>query len=111
VDYRGLNDDTIKNRYPLPLIRETLNRLSKARYYTALDIRHAYNLVCMAEGEEWKTVFRTRYGPVKSLVMPFELTNAPATFQHLINEVLRHFLDDFVTAYLDNILIYSDSMG
>jgi hypothetical protein len=88
-----------------------LNRPSKARYYTALDIRHAYNLVRMAEGEEWKTAFRTRYGLFESLVMPFGLTNAPATFQHFIKEVLRPFLDDFVTAYLDDILIYSDTPG
>lgn len=59
VDYRGLNEGTIKNRYPLPLIRETLLQLSKARYYTTLDIRSAYNLIRMAEGEEWKTAFRT----------------------------------------------------
>lgn len=62
VDYRGLNEGTIKNRYPLPLIRETLMQLSKAKWFTTLDIRGAYNLVRMAEGEEWKTAFRTRYG-------------------------------------------------
>jgi hypothetical protein len=64
----------------------------------------------MAEGEEWKTAFRTRYGLFESLVMPFGLTNAPASFQHFINDVLRHYLDVFVTAYLDDILIYSDNL-
>ena len=59
VDYRGLNSGTIKNRYPLPLIRKTLMRLSKARYYTALDVCGAYNLLRVAEGDEWKTAFRT----------------------------------------------------
>ena len=81
VDYRGLNEGTIKNRYPLSLIRETLMQLSKARYYTTLDVRGAYNLLRVAEGEEWKTAFRTRYGLFESLVMPFGLTNAPADFQ------------------------------
>jgi hypothetical protein len=66
--------------------------------------------VRMAEGEEWKTAFRTRYGLFESLVMPFGLTNAPASFQHFINDVLRPYLDVFVTAYLDDILIYSDNL-
>lgn len=110
VDYRGLNQGTIKNRYPLPLIRKTLIRLSKAKYYTTLDVRRAYNLIGMAEAEEWKTAFRTRYSLFESLVMPFGLTNAPADFQHFINDVLRPFLDDFCTSYLDDILIYSASL-
>ena len=110
VDYRGLNEGTIKNRYPLPLIRETLMQLSKAKWFTALDIRTAYNLVRMAEGEEWKTAFRTRYGLFESLVMPFGLTNAPADFQKFINDTLRPFLDLFCTAYLDDILVYSDTL-
>jgi hypothetical protein len=65
----------------------------------------------MAEGEEWKTVFRIRYGLFESLVMPFGLTNTPASFQHFINDVLRPYLDIFVTAYLDDILIYSDNLN
>jgi len=71
VNYRGLNEGTIKNRYPLPLLQETLMRLSKARYFTCLDICGAYNLVRIAGGEEWKTAFRTRYGLYESFVMPF----------------------------------------
>jgi hypothetical protein len=110
VDYRGLNEGTIKDRYPLPLIQETLMRLSRAKYFTKLDVRGAYNLVRMREGDEWKTAFRTRYGLFESLVMPFGLTNAPATFQHFINDVLAPFLDIFATAYLDDILIYSDNL-
>jgi hypothetical protein len=110
VDYRGLNEGTIKNRYPLPLLQETLMRLSKARYFTKLDVRNAYNLLRIAEGEEWKTAFRTRYGLYESLVMPFGLTNAPASFQNFINDALQPFLDRFATAYLDDILIYSDTL-
>jgi hypothetical protein len=101
TDYRGLNEGTIKNRYPLPLVRETLMRLSKATYFTKLDVRGAYNLIRMAEGEEWKTAFRTRYGLIECLVMPFGLTNAPADFQRFINHVLNPFLDRFATAYLE----------
>jgi hypothetical protein len=88
VDYRGLNEGTMKNRYPLPLLHETLLRLQKVKYYMKLDIQGTYNLVRMAEGEEWKIAFRTRYGLFESLVMPFGLTNAPASFQHFINDVL-----------------------
>jgi hypothetical protein len=108
-DYRGLNEITIKNRYPLPLIQETLMRLQKAKWYTKLDLRGAYNLLRIAEGEEWKTAFRTRYGHFEYTVMPFGLTNAPASFQHFINDTLREFLDDFVNAYIDDILIYSET--
>lgn len=110
VDYRGLNEITIKNRYPLPLIRETLDRLSKAKWYTKLDLRQGYNQIRMARGEEWKTAFRTRYGHFEYNVMPFGLTNAPATFQNFINDCLREYLDIFCTAYLDDILVYSNSL-
>ena len=109
VDYRGLNAVTIKDRTPLPLINETLNNLRGAKIFTALDLRGAYNLLRIKEGEEWKTAFRTRYGHFEYLVMPFGLTNAPATFQAMINTVLRPYLDVFCSVYLDDILIYSES--
>jgi hypothetical protein len=111
VDYCGLNEITIKNRYPLPLIRETLNRLAKAKWYTKLDLRWGYIQIRMAKGKEWKTAFGTRYGLFEYNVMPFGLTNAPATFQHFINDTLREYLDVFCTAYLEDILIYSDTLG
>jgi len=110
VDYRGLNKITIKNRHPLPLIGESLDRLRSATVFSKLDLRAGYNLVRIAEGDEWKTAFRTRYGHFEYRVMPFGLTNAPATFQHLMNDVLRDFLDDFVVVYLDDILIFSTSL-
>jgi len=84
-------------------------QLSRAKIFTKLDIRGAYNLIRMRAGEEWKTAFRTRYRLVESLVMPFGLTNTHATFQAYINDALRPFLDRFCTAYLDNILIYSEN--
>ena len=110
MDYRGLNEITVKNRYPLPLIQEMLVHLSQAKWFIKLDLRGAYNLVQVVEGKEWKTAFRTRYGHFKYNVMPFGLTNAPASFQHLINNTLREFLDVFCTAYLDDIRIYSDTL-
>lgn len=110
VDYRALNALTVKNRYPIPLIRETLDRLCRARYYTKLDIIAAFNRLRIAKGDEWKTAFRTRYGLFEYLVMPFGLTNGPASFQHYVNDALREYLDLFCTAYLDDILIYSNSL-
>jgi transposase InsO family protein len=110
IDFRKLNEITIKNRYPLPNISELQDRLAGARYFTALDLRGAYNLIRMKEGEEWKTAFRTRYGLYEYLVMPFGLTNAPATCQELVNNVLRTHLDQTVVAYLDDILVYSKTL-
>jgi hypothetical protein len=101
-----MNEGTIKNRYPLPLIQETLLRLSKARYYPKLDVHDAYNMIRHAEEEEWKTAFRTRYGLFESLVMPVGLTDAPASFQEFINDTSSPFLDIFCTAFLDDILFY-----
>jgi len=84
-------------------------QLSKAKYFTTLHIHGAYNLIQKAEGEEWKTAFRTRYRLFESLVMPFGLTNALSDFQTLINDVLRAYLDDFCTAFLNDIFIYSNT--
>jgi hypothetical protein len=109
VDYRGLNSVTIKNRYPLPLINEMLTRFKDAKIFTKIDLRGAYNLVRIRNGDEWKTAFRCRFGHFEYLVMPFGLTNAPAIFQHLINDILRDLLDVYCIAYLDDILIYSSS--
>ena len=107
VDYRALNSITVRDRYPLPLISETLDRLRMAKVYTRLDLREGYHHLRIAEGDEWKTAFRTRYGLFEYKVMPFGLTNAPASFQRFMNDVLREFLDDFCVVYLDDILIYS----
>ena len=89
------------------MISELQDRIQGSQWFTALDIRGAFNLVRMKEGEEWKTAFQMRYGHYKYTVMPFGLTNAPATFQALINTTICEYLDIFVTAYLDNILIYT----
>ena len=110
MDYRDINEMTIKNRYPLPMIQETLIQLSKARYFTKLDSRGAYNQIRMAEGDEWKTAFRTQYVLFESVVMPFGLTNAPATFQTYINETLSEYIDCFCSAFLDDTIIYSETL-
>jgi hypothetical protein len=110
VDYRGLNKLTIKNRYPLPLIGELLDRISKATIFSKFDIRDGYNRLRMAEGEEEKTAFRCRYGLFEYTVMPFGLCNAPGTFQHYMNETFREFLDKFLVIYLDDFLVYSNSL-
>ena len=108
VDYRGLNAITSKDRYPLPLIHETLRSLSKAKWFTKLDVIAAFHKIRIKEGDEWKTAFRTRYGLFEWLVTPFGLTGAPATFQRYINRTLQEYLDEFCSAYIDDVLIYSD---
>jgi hypothetical protein len=107
VDYRGLNKVIIKNQYPLPLISGLLDQLGQAKIHTKIDLRGAYNLVRIKEGDKWKMVFQTRYGHFEYNVMPFGLTNAPAIFQHLMNDIFREFLDNFVVCYLDDILVFS----
>lgn len=107
VDYRALNNITIKNRHPLPLIQESLERLGNARIYTRLDLREAYHRLRIKKGDEWKTAFRTRYGHFEYLVVPFGLTNAPAAFQAYINRALSDLVDRICVVYLDDILIYS----
>ena len=109
VDYRKLNEITKKNRYPLPLIPEIIERLRGAKVFTKLDLRGAYNLIRMREGDEWKTAFRTRYGLYEYLVMPFGLTNAPATFQAFMNDIFRDILDVSVIVFLDDIMIFSEN--
>jgi transposase InsO family protein len=107
VDYRALNQLTVKDRYPLPLIRETLNNIAKAKWFTKLDVIAAFHKIRIREGDEWKSAFRTRFGSYEWLVTPFGMANAPSTFQRYINWTLRDFLDDFASAYIDDILIYS----
>ena len=110
VDYRGLNTVTIRNRYPLPLINQLLDRLRSAKIFTRIDLRSAYYLLRVREGDEWKTAFRTAFGHFQFNVMPFGLTNAPATFQHFLNDIFRPYLEQFVIIYLDDILIFSNNI-
>ncbi len=111
VDYQGLNNLRIKNRYLLPLVGESFNRLDQTQRFTQLDLTNAYHQMRIKEGDEWKTVFRTRYGHFEYQVMLFGLTNVPATFQGYINKILAEKLDVFVIVYLDDILIYTENEG
>src|SRR5882672_7941763 len=111
VDFRGLNRISKKDRYPLPLISDLLDAPRKARIYTKIDLRHAYHLVRVSPGDEWKTAFRTRYGSFEWLVMPEGLTNAPAAFQRFMNNIFADMIDVIVIIYLDDILIYSNNIS
>ncbi|KAI1003433.1 hypothetical protein K3495_g4771 [Podosphaera aphanis] len=107
VDYRALNAITRKNVHPLPRIDDSLRQLLDAKIFTRLDLRGAYNQIRIKPGDEPKTAFRTRSGLYQYKVMPFSLTNAPATCQQFVNDVLREYLDIFVVVYLDGIQIHS----
>ena len=93
IDYRALNKLTIRNRYPLHLFKDLMNSLQGARYFTKIDLRSGYHQIRVAEADISKTAFRSRYGHFEFCVLPFGLTNAPATFMNLMNDVLRPLLD------------------
>ena len=107
IDYRGINAMMVRNRYPLPLMDTVFNLLQGATIFTKLDLRNAYHLVRIKEGDEWKAAFNMSTGHWEYLVIPFGLTNAPAIFQTLVNDVLGDMINKFVFVYLDNILIFS----
>ena len=110
VDYCGLNKLTKKDRYPLLLIADLLDSPSHVKVYSKIDLHHAYHLVHIADGDEWKTAFHMRYGSYEWLVMPFRLTNMPSAFQRFVNTVFTDMLDVTVIVYLDDIIIYSDNL-
>jgi len=110
INYWGLNKITQKDCYPIPLVTDLWDTPQKAQVYSKIDLRSAYHLIRIADGDEWKTVFWIRYGSYKWLVMPFGLSNASSAFQRLMNEVFADLLDMCVVIYLDNILIYSDNI-
>ncbi|KAK3519698.1 hypothetical protein QTP70_001591 [Hemibagrus guttatus] len=111
IDYRALKKITVKFRYPLPLVSLALERLCGATVFTKLDLRNAYNLIRIREGDEWKTAFVTPTGHYEYLVMPYGLVNAPSVFQDFMHAVLREFLHKSVLVYIDDILIYFRSMA
>lgn len=109
IDYRALNNITIKNRYPLPHTDDLMQRLVHAKYLTKLDLRSGYHQIRMADSDIHKTAFICRYGSFEYLVMPFGLCNAPATFMSMMHQVLNQYIDKCVIVFLDDILIYSET--
>lgn len=110
VDYRALKKVTIKNKYPIPVLTELFDRLSKASYFTKLDMKSDYWQMRIVEGDEGKTTCVSHYGSYEFLVMPFGLTNAPINFCNLMNDLLFDYLDVFVVVYLDDIVVYNQTL-
>lgn len=101
----------MRNKYPLPLISSAFELLQEATVFSGLDLKNAYHLIRIREGDEWKTAFNRPNGHYVYLVMPFGLTNVPAVFQALVNDILRDTINRFVYVHLDDILIFSRSIA
>ena len=110
-DYRKLNEMTIKNRYPLPLIKELVDHLKGSRIFTKLDVRWGYNNIRIKEGDEWKAAFRTNRELFEPTVMFFGLTNSPATFQSIMDHIFRDLINTGkVSVYIDDIVIHTKTL-
>ena len=107
VDYRALNEVTIKNKYPLPMINDLFDQLQGDKVFSKIDLRSGYHQLKIQEKDIPKTSFTTRYGLYEYTVMSFGLTNAPAYFMSMMNKVFMEFLDKFVVVFIDDILVYS----
>ena len=106
MDYRKLNRQTIKNNYPLPLITELVDNMGSKRVFTKMDLWWGYNNVRIKEGDKWKAAFTTHMGSFELVVMFFGMTNLPATFQVMMNEILRDMINEGkVAVFVDNVLV------
>ena len=107
IDYRALNKQTVKDRFPLPRIDSLMERLGQARVFSKLDLASGYHQIAVKEEHIQKTAFRTQQGYWEFIVMPFGLCNAPASFQRLMNKVFSGTIGDFILVYIDDILVFS----
>ncbi|MCO5598204.1 hypothetical protein L7F22_052296 [Adiantum nelumboides] len=107
IDYRGLNQVTVKNNYPLPRIDKLLDRLHSSKVFTKIDLRSGYYRKWIKEDDIPKTAFNTQYGHFEFIVMSFGLSNVPATFNRLMQDIFRPYLDDFILVFFYDILVYS----
>ena len=105
-DYRYLNEHTVRNNYPLPLISQLVDKLKGSQYFTKIDLRWGYNNVRIKEGDEWKAAFICHQGSYEPTVMFFGLCNSPATFQTMMNEIFAD-MEDIVVVYIDDIMIFT----
>ena len=110
-DYRYLNEGTIKNTYPLPLISELMDQFKGASIFTKMDLRSGYNNVRIKNGDQWKGTFKTNRGLFELMVMFFGLCNSPATFQMMMNALFEDMIDEgWIVIYMDDILIFSNNL-
>lgn len=110
IDYRKLNEVTIDDKFPLPNIDSILDKLGRAQYFSTIDLAKGYHQILINNEDREKTAFVTPHGLYEFIRMPFGLKNAPATFQRLMNEILRDFINKICVVYLDDILIFSTSI-
>jgi len=109
IDYHSLNKQTIKNNYPLPLITDLINNMGSKKVFTKMDLRWGFNNVRIKERDEWKRAFTTYVGSFKPTVMFFGMTNSPATFQAMMNKILRDMINEGkVAAFVDNVLVETE---